>query len=64
MAVEYPGYGIYAGEECDADGIVADAHVVVKYLVGVVGYGLGDVVLVGRSLGSGPACALAGCYGK
>ena len=63
LAMEYPGYGIYKTEEPDADTIVINAHLVLQYLTQVLKYDLSDIILVGRSMGSGPACKLAAFYG-
>ena len=60
LAVEYPGYGLYKSEEASAEAIQEIADLVVEqFLIQQIGYDFRDIVLVGRSMGSGPACALA-----
>lgn len=59
MAVEYPGYGVYRNEDADAETIMINAKLVMQYLIEVQGYAQKDIILIGRSMGSGPACALA-----
>lgn len=59
LAVEYPGYGIYR-DEASADHIIEeDATRVYEYLVDDFGIKEKDILLFGRSLGSGPASYLA-----
>ena len=58
VAIEYPGYGIYPGSPT-ARKILEDAHTVFDYFTEVIGYDPKDIMLFGRSLGSGPACELA-----
>lgn len=59
LAVEYPGYGIYR-DEVSADHIIEeDATRVYEYLVDDFGIKEKDILLFGRSLGSGPASYLA-----
>lgn len=59
LAVEYPGYGIYRSESPDAETIKLDSELVLQFLVRQLNYDLKDVILMGRSMGSGPTCALA-----
>lgn len=65
MAVEYPGYGVYKnenGEEdesANADRIIRDAETVYKFLTETVKWNESDIIICGRSIGSGPACRLA-----
>ena len=53
-AVEYPGYGIFAGKPNPVDAINASKRVAV-YLIET----FGDVVLVGRSIGTGISTQVA-----
>ena len=60
MAVEYPGYGIYE----DPDGpseekIFSDADLVYSFVQMMSTLKEKDIILLGRSLGSGPATYLA-----
>ena len=59
MAVEYPGYGLYQQESSSAETILENARLVVEYLTKTLRYEERDIVLVGRSMGTGPACYLA-----
>jgi hypothetical protein len=62
LAVEYPGYGVYKnstgkeGEGANADRIIRDAEIVYTFLTKTVGWNESDIILCGRSIGSGPAC--------
>lgn len=58
LAMEYPGYGIYPGPTT-AEQIVEDALSVWEYLTEGIGIRPADIMLFGRSLGSGPAIELA-----
>lgn len=59
LGVEYPGYGVYQSEQADAETLLQNAHSVLNYLTGQLGYKESDLILVGRSMGSGPAVNLA-----
>jgi pimeloyl-ACP methyl ester carboxylesterase len=54
LAVEYPGYGIYAGEP-SAERINQDAANVFDFIATQCNWGEQNIILVGRSIGSGPA---------
>lgn len=58
LAVEYPGYGIYPGP-CSAEAILEDALSVWEFLTIEMGIKRSEIMLFGRSLGSGPAIELA-----
>lgn len=58
LAMEYPGYGIYPGTT-SAERIMDDALSVWMYLTQELGILSSDIILFGRSLGSGPAIELA-----
>ena len=58
LAMEYPGYGVYEGEP-DADQIGLDAQNVFDYLTIVQGLREDQIILFGRSIGSGPASIVA-----
>ena len=62
LAVEYPGYGIYRTEQADAITLMINAELVMQYLIEVKHYKAKDIILIGRSMGSGPACQLAVQY--
>ena len=59
LAVEYPGYGIYRTENADAETILTNSHLVLQFLTKRLRYSAKDIILMGRSMGSGPCCALA-----
>lgn len=59
LAVEFPGYGVYKTEPSDADIVKLDSELVLQFLVRHLKYDLKDIILMGRSMGSGPSCALA-----
>lgn len=56
--MEYPGYGIYPGKPT-AEGILEDALSVWEYLTKNMCIDAKDIILFGRSLGTGPATELA-----
>lgn len=62
LAMEYPGYGLYsAGQEGKhkAEAIIEDARLLVNYATIRLGYEQRNIILSGRSMGSGPASILA-----
>lgn len=59
LAVEYPGYGIYRTEDTSEEAILRDAEAVFDYLTDECKIDSKDIILFGRSLGSGPSSYLA-----
>ena len=59
ISVEYPSYGIYAGEP-SAERINEDAANVFDYIATMCKWGEPNIIVAGRSIGSGPAIYLAG----
>lgn len=57
IGVEYPGYGIHEGN-CSEQRIYEDAMNVFQFLLST-GIEQSDIIIFGRSIGSGPACYLA-----
>ena len=57
IGVEYPGYGIYKGN-CTEERLYEDAYTVFSFLTST-GIEPADIIVFGRSIGSGPACFLA-----
>jgi hypothetical protein len=55
LAVEYPGYGLYKSSSSDENKMKEDAIIVYDYLTTVIGIKEEDVLLFGRSMGSGPS---------
>lgn len=62
LAVEYPGYGLLSDMAPSEDGVYEVALTAFRFLVDEVGVRYSQVVLFGRSLGSGPAVYLAAQY--
>lgn len=58
LSVEYPGYGVYEGET-NAKTILEDAEIVFDFLTAEIGINPENIILFGRSIGSGPATHLA-----
>lgn len=58
LAVEYSGYGLYHGEK-SANQVLDDCLVVYDYLTRNLGIADSDIILLGRSIGSSPACFIA-----
>jgi len=58
LSVEYPGYGLYEGE-ANAKTIIEDAEIIFDFLTAEVGIEPEKIILMGRSIGSGPATHLA-----
>jgi dienelactone hydrolase len=57
---EYPGYSVYAkGTDCNEDQVSKDADSVFKYLTDCMKINPKNIILLGRSIGSGPATYLA-----
>lgn len=59
LAVEYPGYGVYTSHKPNSETIQEDALAVYDYLIKKVGFEEKNIMLLGRSIGSGPASYLA-----
>eukprot|EP00747_Dinoflagellata_sp_TGD_P182292 gnl/TRDRNA2_/TRDRNA2_36486_c0_seq1.p1 gnl/TRDRNA2_/TRDRNA2_36486_c0~~gnl/TRDRNA2_/TRDRNA2_36486_c0_seq1.p1 ORF type:complete len:428 (+),score=65.86 gnl/TRDRNA2_/TRDRNA2_36486_c0_seq1:58-1341(+) len=59
LAVEYPGYGLLKHLRPSEEAICSAALVALRYLVDEVGVSYSQIVLLGRSLGGGPAVYLA-----
>ena len=60
--MEYPGYSVYNSKEISEEIIIKDSQAVMSYLVGKCCVPLNRLIIMGRSLGSGPACWLAKHY--
>mmetsp|Transcript_21155 Transcript_21155/g.15478 ORF Transcript_21155/g.15478 Transcript_21155/m.15478 type:complete len:296 (-) Transcript_21155:39-926(-) len=59
LAVEYPGYGLYKTSKPNEPQMKDDAEIIFDYLTKVIGVREQDIILFGRSMGSGPATFLA-----
>lgn len=62
IAVEYPGYGLYKMCQPDENQIKEDAIIVYEYLTKNLGLKESDVIVFGRSMGSGPSTYLSSLY--
>ncbi|CAD8086341.1 unnamed protein product [Paramecium sonneborni] len=61
LAVEYPGYGIYQGEPSE-ELILKDAEYIYKYMAFHSGIEEQNIILMGRSIGTGVACHVASLF--
>lgn len=61
LIVEYPGYSIYPGEPSEAS-ILADIEPIYNFVVNVMRFERQDLLVMGRSIGSGPATHFASRY--
>jgi len=61
LAVEYPGYGICRGA-CTEAGILANAEAAMEFATDTLSIANSDILILGRSLGTGPSIALAAKY--
>jgi len=62
LAVEYPGYGLLHKMEPTEDAVYEVALTAFRFLVDEIGVRYSQIILFGRSLGSGPAVFLAAQY--
>lgn len=65
LVVEYPGYGLYKTAQTSEQTILEDADIVYDYLTTICGVNDSDIILFGRSIGTGPTSYLASrkpCY--
>ena len=58
LGVEYPGYGFYNGK-ADEKSIVKDAEFVYDFFVDIIGVKPEDIIIFGRSVGTGVATELS-----
>lgn len=58
LLIEYPGYGLYKGK-CSATQILNDADTIMSFLIAKCKIKIENIIIVGRSIGSGPAIYLA-----
>jgi pimeloyl-ACP methyl ester carboxylesterase len=62
LVMEYPGYGLYTQESASAELISENSKLVIEFLINTLGYEERDIILIGRSMGSGPACEMASLF--
>jgi fermentation-respiration switch protein FrsA (DUF1100 family) len=58
LAVEYPGYGLYKASSPDEQKMKEDSDTVYDYLTLIVGVKESDILICGRSMGTGPTTYL------
>jgi len=59
LAVEYPGYGICPGGQADEESVIANARLAFRFATEVLKFPSEDIIILGRSVGSGPALHIA-----
>ena len=59
--VEYPGYGLYKGK-CSSETILKDSEIIIEYLINEIKIPSQNILLLGRSVGTGPATHIASKY--
>ena len=63
LGMEYPGYGLYEGNGTPSEEkIKEDAEYVYKFCLHDMGIQEKDILVFGRSMGSGPASWIAGTF--
>lgn len=62
LAVEYPGYGLCPGGQADEDSVIANAVLAYRFITQVLNFPPEDIIVVGRSIGSGPALYIGAQY--
>ena len=62
--MEYPGYGIYKKQKCNEEKLIEDSKTLMNFLINNVGFEEKNIILIGRSIGSGIATFLASNYLK
>lgn len=59
LVIEYPGYGLYKTASTCEQIILEDAEIAYDYLTTICGVNDSDIILFGRSIGTGPTSYLA-----
>lgn len=62
FAIEYPGYGICPGGPATAESVMENAFAAFRFLREVLSWPVDSIKVFGRSIGTGPAVALAVQY--
>lgn len=57
--MEYPGYSVYKSTDISEEIIVKDSEAVMNYLLNKCHVPVNRIIIMGRSLGSGPAIRIA-----
>lgn len=64
IAPEYPGYGIYNDENASEKTLVEDGIIIVQHCIQNLGYNEENIVVIGRSLGTGVAIQMGTIFKK
>ena len=64
VAPEYPGYGLYNDEDPSEKMIIEDAFLLIKHCIEDLKYDEKNLILVGRSLGTGVAVQMSTLFPK
>lgn len=59
LAAEYPGYGVCPGSDCDEQSAVESAEGALRFVREVLSWPAPHILVLGRSVGTGPAVHLA-----
>jgi len=59
LAVEYPGYGVCPGGQADEQSVTENAFTAFRFIREVLCWPLDSILLLGRSIGTGPALSIA-----
>jgi pimeloyl-ACP methyl ester carboxylesterase len=59
LAVEYPGYGLCPGGQADEESVTQNAFLAFRFIREVLCWPLDGILILGRSVGTGPALAIA-----
>lgn len=62
IIVEYPGYSIYGDKQSNVNSVCSDAEKVVDFLMETCKISLSRIIVMGRSIGSGPAVHLSSLH--
>ena len=57
--MEYPGYSIYKSQEASEEAIIKDAEKMMRFIRDHLKVPMAQVLIMGRSIGSGPATYIA-----
>lgn len=59
MLIEYPGYGVYHNHHPSEKLIFEDALIVLDFVLNDLKFNKNNIIIFGRSIGSGPATYMA-----
>ena len=64
LCAEYPGYGLYDSDKPSENAILDDATLIIQHAIQNLKYKEEDIILLGRSLGTGVAIQMANIFTK